>query len=90
SGLAQATLTIEITQRLDDATPIAVVPFGGIEAGENIGGIIRADLDRSGQFRSLDPATLPGRPASSAEILPGAWQNIAADLVVLGSASKLA
>lgn len=90
TSFAQAALTIEITQRLDDATPIAVVPFAGLEVGGvNTGSIIRADLDRSGMFRSLDPASLPGRPASSAEILPGAWQNIAADLVVLGSATKL-
>ena len=90
SGLVQAALTIEITQRLDDALPIAVVPFAGITAGDNIGNIIRADLDRSGRFRSLDPAALPGRPSSSAEMLPGVWQNVAADLVVIGQASKTA
>jgi len=90
-GSAQADLTIEITQRLDDATPIAVVPFTGIEAeNTNTGSIIRADLDRSGTFRTLDPAGLPGRPGSSAEMLPGAWQNVAADLVVVGNAGKLA
>ncbi|MEO6699292.1 MAG: Tol-Pal system protein TolB, partial [Paraperlucidibaca sp.] len=90
SGLTQAALTIEITQRLDDALPIAVVPFGGISAGDNTGSIIRADLDRSGRFRSLDPASLPGRPSSSAEMLPGVWQNVSADLVVIGHASKTA
>ena len=31
---AQAALTIEITQRLNEATPIAVVPFGGVQNTE--------------------------------------------------------
>jgi TolB protein len=90
SGLAQASLTIEITQRLDDALPIAVVPFGGISSGDNTGSIIRADLDRSGRFRSIKPSSLPGQPSSSAEMLPGVWQNVSADLVVIGHASKAA
>lgn len=91
SGVSHAGLTLEITQRLNDAIPIAVVPFGGVsDGGENAGSIIRNDLDHSGTFASLDPATLPGRPTSSAEILPGTWQNIAADLVVVGSANRLA
>ena len=91
SGLASAALTIEVTQRADDATPIAVAAFAGIEAENvNTGSIIRADLDRSGLFRTLDPSRLPGRPASSAEMLPGVWQNIGADLVVIGQATRLA
>ena len=85
---AQAALTIEITQRLNDATPIAVVPFAGAEMGENAGSIIRADLERSGQFNALDPAKLPGQPGSSAEMLPGVWQNVPADLVVVGTVTR--
>lgn len=86
---ARAALTIEISQRLNDATPIAVVPFGGTQPGENAGSIIRADLDRSGSFNSIDPNQLPGRPSSSAEILPGAWQHVPSDLVVVGSTSRM-
>lgn len=90
--LAHATLTIEITQRIAEATPIAVVPFSGpVPAGEDdTAAIIRADLDRSGSFRSLDPASLPGRPGSSAEMLPAQWQNVPADLVVVGQVTPLA
>ncbi len=91
-GLAHATLTIEITQRLQDATPIAVVPFGGfnLSGEDSTADIIRADLDRSGKFASLDPRTLPGQPTSSAEILPASWQNVRADLVVVGNVTQLA
>lgn len=90
ASVGHAALTLEITQRLNDATPIAIVPFGGIDGGENTGSIIRSDLDRSGTFSSLDPALLPGRPTSGAEMLPAVWQNVASDLVVVGSVSKLA
>ena len=42
-------LTIEITQGVQDPTPIAVVPFGGAAASapEDLSGIIAADLRRS-------------------------------------------
>lgn len=90
-GLAHAALTIEITQRLQDATPIAVVPFGGFNLSneDSTADIIRADLDRSGKFASLDPRTLPGQPTSSAEMLPASWQNVNADLVVVGNVTQL-
>lgn len=86
---AQAALTIEITQRLNEATPIAVVPFGGIQNTDNTGNIIAADLDRSGSFNVLERSSLPSLPTSSAEILPGVWQNVPADLIVVGSVSRL-
>lgn len=88
TSLAHANLTIEITQRLDDAMPIAVVPFAGVKSGEATDIIIRSDLDRSGRFRSLEPSTLPGTPSSSAEMMPGLWHNVPSDLVLVGSVKK--
>lgn len=84
-----AALTIEITQRLSEATPIAVVPFGGIQTAENTGNIIAADLDRSGTFNVIERNKLPNQPSSSAEILPSVWQNVPADYIVVGSVSRL-
>ena len=82
---AQAALTIEITQRLNEATAVAVVPFGGVQHTDNTGSIIGADLDRSGVFNVLERSQLPSLPSSSAEILPSTWQNVPADLIVVGS-----
>ena len=56
SSSARSALTIEITQGMEGAIPIAVVPFGwsgspGM-APENISAIIAADLNRSGRFET--------------------------------------
>lgn len=89
-ALASANLTIEITQRLDDAMPIAVVPFAGVKSGEAADIIIRSDLDRSGRFRSLDPKQFPSQPSASAEILPGLWHSVGSDLILVGSVNQKA
>jgi TolB protein len=89
SSLTHAALTIEITQRLSEATPIAVVPFGGVKSADNTGSIIAADLDRSGSFNVIENSKLPSQPTSSAEILPSVWQNVPADFIVVGSVSRL-
>ncbi|MGB0907044.1 MAG: Tol-Pal system beta propeller repeat protein TolB [Maricaulaceae bacterium] len=57
---AQAQLKIDITQGNIDPTPIAVPDFiSGSDKGRKIGmdiaEVVRADLERSGLFRSLDP-----------------------------------
>ena len=89
ASLANAALTIEITQRLNEATPIAVVPFGGVQSADNTGAIIAADLDRSGSFNVVERNKLPSFPSSSAEILPSVWQSVPADYIVVGSVSRL-
>ena len=50
---SDAALTLRITQGVEGALPIAVVPFGWIGAGsapEDLAGIIASDLRRSGRF----------------------------------------
>lgn len=62
AGPASAQLEIDITKGNLDPTPIAIPDFIGDttmerEFGEKIAEVIRADLERSGLFRSLDPAS---------------------------------
>nr|WP_297355562.1 Tol-Pal system beta propeller repeat protein TolB [uncultured Caldimonas sp.] len=69
--------------------PIAIAPFRG-EAGwtQQISAIVRADLERSGQFRGIDV-----RDASldeTARPVPQDWRGRGADALVAGSLSKLA
>ena len=59
---AHAQLEIDITKGNIDPTPIAVPSFLGTDSqtrglGKQISEVIRADLERSGLFRSLDPAS---------------------------------
>ena len=59
--LARAQLSIEITGAGANRLPIAIVPFVGESAlPPGISTIVRADLERSGQFRGLEiPPLIP-------------------------------
>jgi len=59
---AHAQLEIDITKGNIDPTPIAIPSFLGTDSqtrdlGAQISEVIRADLERSGLFKSLDPAS---------------------------------
>jgi TolB protein len=68
--------------------PIAVVRFRGEDtAGQAIADIIRADLERSGQFRGVDA---PGSLDESGVPAMDEWRGRAADALVAGSVTRLA
>ncbi|HEY3637082.1 MAG TPA: Tol-Pal system beta propeller repeat protein TolB [Rhizomicrobium sp.] len=57
---ARAALRVDVNQGNIQPLPIAIPNFTGGQAGDaamgqNIAGVVRADLDRSGIFRPLDP-----------------------------------
>lgn len=54
-SLALAALHVDITQGNIQPMPIAIPDFIGGPQGPQIAAVIRADLDRSGLFRALDP-----------------------------------
>lgn len=86
-AVAHAEVRIEITQGVNTARPIGVVPFkweGPGAAPEDIGGIVSADLRNSGKFNPLDRSRLPQQPTSAAEVQPAAWTALGIDAVVVG------
>lgn len=86
-AVAHAEVRIEITQGVNTARPIGVVPFkweGPGAAPEDIGGIVAADLRNSGKFNPLDRSRLPQQPGSAAEVQPAAWTALGIDAVVVG------
>ncbi len=87
---ARGELTIEITQGVEGAIPIAVVPFAG-QAGlpEDVAAIVRADLGRSGRFQPLPPRDMLTRPTSPDDVNWGAWQTLGQDYLVVGSVTRL-
>ncbi|HEB77000.1 MAG TPA: Tol-Pal system beta propeller repeat protein TolB [Methylothermaceae bacterium] len=89
-GSVRAELTIEITRGVEGAIPIAVVPFAG-QAGlpQDIAGVIRADLGRSGKFQPLPEQDMLTRPASPEAVNWGAWQTLGQDYLVIGSVSAV-
>ncbi len=87
AGAARAELTIEITQGVDDATPIAVVPFRSTATLDNIGSIVADDLNRSGVFKPLAEEKFPSRPSSGGEVLYSEWRPTGAEYLVAGQAN---
>lgn len=87
STLAWAELNIEIVKEIDNATPIAVVPFKGPDINENIGTIVRNDLERSGLFKPLAEDKMPSRPSFGGEVLYSEWKPTGVDYLVTGTAT---
>jgi TolB protein len=52
---AAAQLRVDVTQGTIQPLPIAIPDFSGNPAGTQIAGVVRADLERSGLFKPLDP-----------------------------------
>ncbi|WP_319924500.1 Tol-Pal system beta propeller repeat protein TolB [Xenorhabdus littoralis] len=87
AALAHAEVRIEITQGVDSARPIGVVPFkwtGEGNAPEDIGSIIAADLRNSGKFNPIDPTRMPQQPTTASEVTPAAWTALGIDSVIVG------
>jgi TolB protein len=91
SGLAHAGLTIEITQGVEGAVPIAIVPFGWSGAGaapENLAAIISSDLSRSGRFDPLPDRDLVAHPTDAAMVKFQNWRMLSVDNLVIGQVSQ--
>ena len=85
---ANASLTIEITQGVEGALPIAVVPFGWSghtgTAPVNVAAIISADLKRSGRFDPLPDRDLVAHPTDGTEVQLHNWRMVNVDNLVIG------
>nr|VFJ51413.1 MAG: TolB protein [Candidatus Kentron sp. DK] len=84
---ARADLVIPpITEGLESAQPIAIVPFGweGVNAAPptTIGTIIARDLQRTGRFSPVPETELPARPTASEQVDFGDWRLLGANLVI--------
>ncbi len=86
---ANAQLTIEITQGVDNPTPIAVVPFGVTSSlSEDLRGIVAADLERSGLFRPIPPQDMLSFPQNESELHYRDWRVLGASYVVIGTLTE--
>ena len=80
-------LVIEITQGVDNPVPIAVVPFqwSGVNAlNEDVAQVIDADLERSGQFKSLKRSLMLSFPYQKDDVYYRDWQYLATEYLVIG------
>jgi TolB protein len=81
-------LSIDIVNGNPTAIPIAVVPFAfegsGVPPETGIGQVVRADLARSGQFRTLPKENVVEFPTREAEVKFATWRLLKQDYLVVG------
>ena len=81
-------LEIDIIGGNASALPIAVVPMpyqgGGAAPETDVAGVVRADLDRSGQFRGLPEQDIVERPSRGSEINYPTWRLLKQDYILVG------
>lgn len=88
AGPALAQFRVEISGVGGTQLPIAIGEFRSeVSAGQPVAAIIRADLERSGQFRAIDAAA--GLNETSQPVWTD-WRARQADALAAGSAAKLA
>ena len=84
---AGAVLRIEVTQGIEGALPIAIVPFAWSGVGqvpEDLAQIISADLSRSGIFDPVASDELVARPQSRGEVQFANWKISGVENLVIG------
>ncbi|MEO5560224.1 MAG: Tol-Pal system beta propeller repeat protein TolB, partial [Dokdonella sp.] len=81
-------LDIDIINGSASALPIAVVPFGfegaSVPPESNPGEVVRADLARSGQFRTLPKNDVVEFPTRQSEVKFATWRLLKQDYLVIG------
>ncbi len=90
---SRAALDILITEGLDTARPIAVVPFaftGNASLPLKLTDIISADLARSGKFNPITEENMPQQPATEADIDYAAWASMGVESLVIGEITQTA
>ncbi|MGN0858803.1 MAG: Tol-Pal system beta propeller repeat protein TolB [Stenotrophomonas sp.] len=83
----QRGLEIDIVGGNASALPITVVPMpyeGATPPSTDVAAVVRADLDRSGQFRTLPEAQMIERPVRGSEVNYATWRALKQDYLVIG------
>lgn len=84
-------LTIDITNGNPSALPVAVVPFAyqgsSTPPDTDIGEIVRADLARSGKFKTLPKQDVVEFPSKESEVRFPTWKLLKQDYLVIGRIS---
>jgi TolB protein len=83
-----ASLEIVITEGVDSARPIGVVPFKWKGQGSmpgDISKVVMADLMRSGKFNPVSEDKMPQYPETAEQVSYTAWATLGVDTVLVGS-----
>jgi TolB protein len=83
---AHAQLRLDITEGVNDAVPVAVVPFGGQPEGgtTDVAAVVSSDLRLSGRFAPLERQDMVTRPITGDQVRFEDWRLLKADYLVIG------
>ena len=88
SAAQERGLEIDIVGGNAAALPIAVVPMpyegGGEAPATDVAAIVRSDLARSGQFRTLPESQMVERPTRGSDVVYPTWRLLKQDFLVVG------
>ncbi|MGL5334684.1 MAG: Tol-Pal system beta propeller repeat protein TolB [Enterovibrio sp.] len=88
TSFAHAALELYITEGVNSARSIAIVPFKWQGAGKppaDVAKVVASDLQRSGKFSPLAPEKLPEQPSHYDEINFAKWSAAGVDALVTGT-----
>ena len=91
SQFSYAELSIEITEGVQGAHKIAVVPFAnpkGEKLQVEIAQIIASNLARSGYFKALENSQMLAQPTQPAQVKFRNWEALGQDYLVIGVVTK--
>ena len=92
AGYAKASLEIIITEGMDSARPVAIVPFafvGATKPAQDISQIVAADLMRSGKFNPINAMRMPQQPQNSGQFNAALWDKSGVEAVVMGTVKEV-
>lgn len=83
-----AVITIEITEGVEGAIPMSVVPFDTstlpVKLKQDLARIITNNLNRSAVFKVLNASSYPSRPHYSKDVNYAEWRKAAQEYLVVG------
>lgn len=88
---AYAALELELTQGIEGAIPLTVVPFASQNdnTSDDVTPVIMSDLTYSGRFKLLDQTSLKMFPHSAQEVDYDAWRKLGQDDLVVGNIKQI-
>lgn len=92
SWSAYAIVDIELTQGVQGAIPIAIVPFSGqneADSANNVSTIITQDLQNSGRFRLMNKSDMQQFPNSADKVDFAYWQKQNLNNLVVGTVESV-